>query len=136
MREMILILEKWQTLVGAVLGGMFALGVALIVAWSATRRDRRIAATLLISDLTAINVTAQHLRNLAVAERVTADNYPLWVFERLSWRCPRLSNLFESQMIRVMDGDNALADHLSLLQKIYTNVKENIIRVEQYRARI
>ncbi len=132
MQELIFALDRWQTLIGGVLGGVIiALTAALIVAGSATRRAQRIAATLLTSNLLAIHATAQNLKNLATEAGISSEDYPLWVSEKLLWRRLRLSVLFESQMARLMDVDVTLAAHLSFVKTIYTTVEEHIARIAQ-----
>lgn len=131
MSDIVSILYKWQTLIGSLLGGLFALATALLVAQSATRREQRVAAMLLTTDALSIYVIANNLKILAEEEKISAEKYPMWVSEKLSWRRPRLSNLFEAQMARMMDVDVALAAHLSFLKMIYTTIDDPIARIEQ-----
>ena len=42
-------LDHWQTMLGAIFGGLIALIAALIVALAQTRRERRTAAMLVLS---------------------------------------------------------------------------------------
>lgn len=131
MSDIVSILYKWQTLIGSLLGGLFALATALLVAQSATRREQRVAAMLLTTDALSIYVIANNLKILAEEEKISAEKYPMWVSEKLSWRRPRLSNLFEAQMARMMDVDEALAAHLSFLKMIYTTTDDHIARIEK-----
>ena len=134
--EVVAFLEKWQTLLGALLGGVIALGVALIVARSATRREERISAILLISDLMAVRAAAENLVRIAEEQKVSQENYPIWVSEKLSWRRPRLSTLFESNMARVVNLDARLSAHLSLFKIAYTSLEEHIVRVAEDAERL
>lgn len=124
-------LAKWQTLLGALLGGVFSLSVALIVARSATRREERVSAILLLSDLMSVRAAAENLARIAAEQKVSEENYPLWVSEKLSWRRPRLSALFESNVARVVGLDARLSAHLNLFKISYTSLEEHLARVAE-----
>lgn len=51
---MIEFLDKWQTLIGAAVGGLIGLLAALIVAHDARYREERSAAMLISVDLTSV----------------------------------------------------------------------------------
>jgi hypothetical protein len=131
MTDLVCILDRWQTLIGSLLGGFFALATALIVAQSATRREQRVAAMLLTADALAIYTTANKLKSLAEEKNISDEKYPLWVSEKLSLRRPRLSSLFDAQMARMIDVDDALAAHLSFVKMIYSSIDDHIGRIEQ-----
>jgi len=61
MSELSLFLEKWQTLIGAFLGGIFALSVALFVAYKVRRHDEISAAVLVTIDLVNVRGAAAYL---------------------------------------------------------------------------
>lgn len=96
-------LDQWQTLLGSILGGVIALCAALIVAQAQTRRERRAAATIILSDLFSVFRTFRNLRTAADDSHVDEKEYPLWLSERLLWRRPKLSSHFEAEMVRVVD---------------------------------
>ncbi len=48
MEELFCFLEKWQTLIGAFIGGIVGLLAALLVARDARRREEKTAAMLLV----------------------------------------------------------------------------------------
>lgn len=119
-------LNKWQTLIGAFLGGIFAFGVAFIVAYQARRHDETAAAMLLISNLTAFMGAAETLDGLAEAKNVQNDEMPRWITAKILWARPTLSPLFEASMMRVTRVDEHLAAHLSLFQMIYNGMEVKI----------
>jgi len=136
MLDAVAFLQKWQTLTGAMIGGFISLLVALIVATSATRREQRISAILLLSDLMAVRAAAENLARIAKEQGVTEERYPLWASEKLSWRRPRLSALFESNMARVISVDARLGAHLSLFKTVYTSIDDHVARVENDAQRL
>ncbi|MGO9444622.1 MAG: hypothetical protein ACLPXB_07575 [Thiobacillaceae bacterium] len=113
-----------------------ALVVALIVASSATRREQRISAILLVSDVMQVRAAYEHLTRLAKEKKVAPENYPMWVANYLSWRHPRLSVLFESNMARVVSIDARLGAHLSLFRMAYTSLEEHLARVREDAQRL
>lgn len=58
-------LDKWKELIGAALGGVFALAVALIVAKDARSREERNAAVQLIASFTNLSARSASLSALA-----------------------------------------------------------------------
>jgi len=123
--------RDWQELIGAVLGGLFALATALIVAGSARRRDQRAAAAMLVADVLPILAAATNLRQIADAEKIDDKAYPGWLVDRLSWRRPHLSSLFDEHRARVIDVDTRLSAHLTLLKMIYGTIEDALGSPEQ-----
>ena len=123
-------LWEWQTLVGAFLGGCFALMTAFVVAGTALRREERVAARLLMVDLLSIAATAKNLKTLAAEDKVSEADYPGWVCQKLSWRRPKLSPLFDAHVARVNDIDTSLAAHLSFVRLVYQGLQEHLARFE------
>jgi len=121
--DMINIIYEWQTLIGSFLGGVFALAAALIVASRVTRREEVTFAMLVARELTAVRVSVDSLKALAVRDNIKQEEYPFWSSEKLAKIHPRLSPLFESSITRLMMIDNILAAHLSLFSKIYAQVE-------------
>lgn len=123
-------LWEWQILVGAFLGGCFALMTAFVVAGTALRREERVAARLLMVDLLSIVAAAKNLKALAAEDKVSETDYPGWVCEKLSWRRPHLSPLFDAHVARANDIDANLAAHLSFVRMVYQGLQEHLARVE------
>ena len=114
------IIFKWQTLIGAILGGLFALAVALVVALTMRRREEVASGMVVVGDLTAVRIASEALNSLAAKENIGEKEYPLWFSDKLVSSHPKLSVLFEASVARLMPVDVYLAAHLSLFQRIYS----------------
>ena len=68
---------KWQTLIGSILGGVFALLTALIVARSARHRDEQASGIIVSATLAAVCVASEVLATLSSQEGVTEESFPL-----------------------------------------------------------
>ena len=129
--EIIEFLQKWQTLIGSIIGGLIALFVAVIVSWTATRREQRISAILVISDVMQFRAAYENLTKIAEEQNVAPNQYPMWVAEKLSWSRPRLSLLFEANMARVISVDARLGAHLSLFRTACASLDEHLVRLDE-----
>lgn len=119
-------LNRWQTLVGAVIGGVFALLVALLVAYKARRQEDLSAAMLLVGNLVTVGTASRTLKQLAKEKKIEKENLPYWLSEKLVRQRIKLSPLFEASRIRLMPVNVHLAAHLELFQVIFTNVEAKI----------
>jgi hypothetical protein len=126
MKELTNFLSKWQTLVGAVLGGVFALLVALLVAYKARRQQDLAAAMLLVGNLATIRTASRALKQLAEEEKIDKENLPYWLSVKIVRRRIKLSPLFEASRIRLMPVNVYLAVHLELFQVIFSNVEAKL----------
>lgn len=131
MTEIVSIVDHWQTLIGSVLGGIFALGTALVVAASASRTARRTAAAVLMVDLLSILRVSEHLEALAEEDGVEDGKYPLWVSEQLIWRRPQLSSGYDSHAANLVGVHDGLSAHLSLLKMVYSGLEDHLARIER-----
>ena len=127
--DMIELIYNWQTLIGSFLGGVFALAAALIVASKVNRREEISSAMLVAGEITAVRVSVDALKALAVKDKIIAEEYPYWSSEKLAKLHPRLSTLFESSVTRLMPIDVILAAHLRLFCKIYAQVESLLDRL-------
>jgi len=109
---------KWQTLIGAVLGGIFALATAFVVAITVRRREDVTSGMVVIADLAAVRIAAEALNSLAKHEKIKKKEMPLWFSDKLVSSHPKLSALFEASVARLMPLDVYLAAHLSLCPSI------------------
>lgn len=116
-------LEKWQTLIGSILGGVFALFAALIVAISMRRREEIASGMLVVGNLVAVRVANEMLEQIAKEKKIPEQEYHLWFSERLIQSHPPLSALFEASLIRLMPVNVSMAAHLSLFHSIYLDIK-------------
>lgn len=127
---MIAFLDKWQTLIGAILGGIIALGAALIVAYRAERRSDIAAAMQIIGTLVSVR-TAGHLLDELAEEKGIAnpDDRAAWQAEKLVSLRPKLSPLFEASIARVMPLDVTTAAHLHFFLSQYLDLEEKLQRI-------
>ncbi len=130
MNDIAALLYRWQSLSGALLGGIISLTTALVIVGSAIKRSQRTATALLMVDVLSISRVSEHLKTLAQHESIATDRYPIWVSEKLNWRRPRLSSAYESHVANVIDIDERLSAHLSLLKMVYSGLEEHLARIE------
>jgi len=124
---MIKFLFKWQTLVGALLGGLFALAMAFVVALTMRRREEKAAGMVVSKDLAAIRITSEAIKiSMEEEENITEDEYPFWFSDKLVQTHPKLSTLFEASVARIMPIDVFLAVHLSMVQQTYSSIETKI----------
>jgi hypothetical protein len=126
MDEIVAFLEKWQTLVGAIIGGIIALFVALLVAYKARRQEDLSAAMLLVGNLVTVRAASRALEDLAKEENIANENLPYWLSEKLVRRRIAMSPMFEASRIRLMPVDVRLAAHLELFQVIFTDIETRL----------
>ena len=127
--ELIEWLYKWQTLLGAAIGGIIGLLSALIVAHSARRREETSAAMVLVGNLVKVVAAFQTLLKKSEGEGVPADKHHRWLAEKLAkFRSP-LSPMFEASVARIMPVNRKLASHLELFSTIYSDVEKILERI-------
>ena len=122
-------LFKWQTLTGAALGGITGLLSALIVAYSARRREENSAVMVLAGNLVKVVIASQTLLKESENERVPAENRHLWLAEKLAKFRPTMSPMFEASVVRVMPVNGKLACHLELFRSIYADIEVILERI-------
>ncbi len=106
-------LREWKELVGAVIGGVFALLVALLVARQARRAEERTAATLLIGDFLRIQAMVQNAKASSGQNRTREEEDHILAEHLCRFRV-RLSPLFDPSVARVLHIDPYLAGTLTL----------------------
>lgn len=124
-------MSAWQEMAGAIIGGLFSLWVALLVARDARNREDRTAATLLVVTLT--NLVARHaaLVDLERSQSVPQQDHHKWLSEKLSKSGPRLSPLAEAALARLLPVDAVLAAHLELFRTLHGELEIHIERIVQ-----
>lgn len=127
----IALLKEWKELVGAVIGGVFSLFVALLVARQARRAEERASAMLLIGDLTRVMVMADHVGQGAENKNVTEEEQKTGIAEQLCQYRVRLSSLFEASMSRVMNCDTYLASNLTVTSAFIRDTEPLLERLEK-----
>lgn len=127
--DAIAFLREWKELVGAAIGAITSVAVALMVANSAKRREDVSAAMVLVGNLTSIITNASTLEEKAVQEKIAPSDYHMWLASQLvSYRLP-LSPLFDGCVARLMPVDVDLAVHLESVSVVYRGVEHHIERL-------
>jgi len=126
MDELISFLHKWQTMIGAIIGGIFALFVALLVAYKARRQEDLAAGMLLTGNLISIIGNAHALKELSKEQNIKEEHLHYWLSEHLVRQRIKLSPVFEASRIRLMPNDVYLAAHLELLHLIFNDIDAKI----------
>ena len=133
MDNLICFLQKWQTLVATLISGIFALMVALIVAWDARRREEKASAMLLLTDLQEVKIASETLSEIMKREETKPEEKARSIAIRLLGdpQGLSLSPLFESSMARMMPIDDFLAAHLALFKKIVTRLNGELAELRR-----
>lgn len=105
--------DHWQTLVGAVIGGLLGVVAALVVAAMAARRERRIAAAMVLPEVQRLTAAQQgwtgYMDKWAVTE--PAERQKLLCRHLVEDR-PSVSALYTPMIAQVSDIDRRLYSHL------------------------
>ncbi|MCF6258296.1 MAG: hypothetical protein L3J98_00580 [Gammaproteobacteria bacterium] len=135
MGNLVCFLEKWQSLVGAIIGGIFALMVALLVAYKAKRHEDVAAAMLVVANLVAVKSASNVLSQLSKDKKIGDKDIPYWYSEKLVRKRLQISPLFEAYRIRLMPISVHLASHLEMFQMCFNSAEDKLNRLsEDYHA--
>lgn len=126
METFVSFLDQWQTLIGAIIGGIFALLVALLVAYKARRQEDLAAAMLVVGNLVTIRTAARTLLDLAEEQEIKENEFPFWLSEKLARHPLILSHMFEASRVRLMPLDVHLAAHLEIFQVVFSDIQQKI----------
>ena len=129
--EIAIFLHRWQNLAGAIVGGLFALGVALLVSYLARNREDRAAAMILTAAFVSINARHSTLERLAKERSVSAADLHKWLAEKLVQSRPKLSSGFEGVLARLLLVHTRLAVHLELFRTLYHEMDEKLDRIDE-----
>lgn len=129
MDNLVEFLHEWENLTGAIVGGVFSLGVALIVARSARRADEHAAAMIVVSNLVQFISRVRTLKRLSVEQKITEEDYGMWVSEKLIYSRPKLSGTFEASVARLVRLHVAVAAHLEMFYMLARDIDEKIDRI-------
>lgn len=129
MTDLLSILKEWQSLAAAIVTAAAAFSVAFLVAYINRRREDTSAAMVLVGNLTTVLAANETLRSLSEIEKVSEDDYPMWLAQRLCSSGPVLSPLFDGCVSRLMPLDTNLASHLELFNVIYRSVERHSDRI-------
>lgn len=127
-------LYRWQTLTGALLGGVFSLSVAFIVAYIGRRRDDLAAAMLVTVNVVETKARYLSIKHVSKDKKISEADYHRWVSEKLVQSRPKLTPTFDAAVARLMPLDAHLASHLSMFQMSHRELEEKLDRLtEDYR---
>ena len=124
-------LHKWQTLTGAFLGGVFALGVALLVAYVNRRREDVAAAMLVIANTVETKARFQSVKRLAEERAIPDADFHKWLSEKMVQSRPKLAPTFDAAAARLMPIDAHMAGHLAMFQMSHRELQEKIERLAE-----
>jgi hypothetical protein len=131
MNEVITFLKEWKDLVGAVIGGLFSLAVALLVAHQARRSEERASAMLLIGELSRVKIMVNSILDSSKNHSVADEELPYYFSEQLCHFRVRVSDQLEGAMYRVMTVDIDLAAHINLANSMMRDTEQLIDRVQE-----
>ncbi|HBH37972.1 MAG TPA: hypothetical protein DDX06_06245 [Curvibacter sp.] len=131
MDELISFLRDWKELVGAVIGGVFSLFVALLVAYQARRSEEKTAATLLIGEFLRVNAMVNNAGSSGQDLEATPEQERHLLAERLCRFRVKLSPLFDASIARVMHCDVYLAATMTLASSFIRDTEPVIERLAE-----
>jgi len=128
---MIDFISTWQTLVGGIVGGIFALLAAVTVAkWSERRQDIS-SAMLVIGDLVSVRVSFRVLNEMKEEEDVSEDGLALWMLDKFLWHHGRLKQGFDASAMRIYPIHPSIAAHLEVFANSYRALQARIDQVSK-----
>lgn len=121
--------DHWQTLVGAAIGGLLGVVAALVVAAMAARRERRIAAAMVLPEVQQLvaaheGLTA-YLNKWAVTDPVERQKL---LCRKLVEEKPVITALYTPMIAQVSDIDAKLYSHLFQCQMTLRSFKAALAR--------
>ncbi|CAD6562653.1 hypothetical protein ACFQ3P_38565 [Paraburkholderia sabiae] len=129
--DLVAFLEKWQDLTGAIIGGLLGVIGALIVARSATRRERKIAATMVLPEVQSFEAAQMGIaKHLKVSYQSKAAQKRQTCFMLLKQR-PKIRALHGETITHLYDLDARLFAHLSLCKMIHEEFEASLGHFEQ-----
>jgi hypothetical protein len=114
-------LDHWQTLIGSLAGGLMGVVGALIVATRGTRRERRIAASVVLPEVISLQAAALNIDkwvghlDQSGRERLTC--------EMLMRQPPQIQALHSPVVSQLYDVDARLYSHLFQCQMIHERLE-------------
>ena len=120
--------KEWKELVGAVIGGIFSLFVALLVARQARRAEVATAATLLIGEFLRIHAMVENAQ-VPQNRALTPEELAHVLAEHLCRFRVRLSPLFDASVARVLHTDVYLAGTMTLASSFIRDTEPVIERL-------
>jgi hypothetical protein len=129
--DLVAFLDRWQTLMGAAVGGIMGVVGALIVASRATRRERRIAAGALLPELMSFRGAQEGLEKAARERNLPKTEVPKAICRSLLRVQPVVIVLHSPALGQLSDIDAALYAHLNHCQMIHRYFKPDLAEFAQ-----
>src|SRR5437868_14120899 len=125
-------IKEWQDLIGAIIGAIGALLVALIVADSQESRERRAAAAIVHGDLIMLWGANESLtrRYPGAPEDLRVARTHVWHLLRDR---PVLSPLFDPSMGKLLEYDQVLDHHLHYFRREVISMDQALDRLDPLR---
>jgi hypothetical protein len=116
-------LLEWQEVIGAILAGLFALWVALLISSQAQHRSEKVAAHVVISSLADFLGTAKMWFS-AWEREPGKENIKrvFWIADRVIYGWPYVASDLEAARATLMDVDWEIGGRLDVFQKAYRSM--------------
>ena len=121
-------LYKWQQLLGAIVGGVFALLVALIVARDARSRTERAAAMTVIAALLRMRASHRGARDAIVKKANDGDDIAFGLAAMFSIYPAVPSEHFSQSSAVLLHVHTHVAAHLSIIETVLSDVRHALNR--------
>ena len=125
-------LQDWQTLFGAIIGGVSGVIAALVVDFGARRREERSAAMLIVNDLKQVSTVCEILED--ETKDLSAVDAALAAISYLGELHPKISPLTEGSIFRISNVDFNLSVHLVNFHRDYLLTIDLIKKEKNFRA--
>ncbi|CAE6846927.1 hypothetical protein [Paraburkholderia aspalathi] len=135
-------LDHWQTLAGNGVGGLLGIAGAWIVAVMIRRRDRRVAAGMVLPDVQQLAAAGDALERWLVSKfdipnsQLPAEQRPVAALNQLIDRRPRLFALHTAVIGQLSDIDARLYSHLFQCEMTHRAFEDGVTAQQALRAAI
>jgi hypothetical protein len=124
-------LDHWQTLIGSAVGALTGVAGALIVAWNATRRERRIAAGALLPELMSFRAAQENLTDIARSSAMPKSEVLKATCRNLERLRPAAIVLHSPALGQLSDIHAGLYSHLYQCQMIHRHFESALAEFKQ-----
>ncbi|QIE22590.1 hypothetical protein [Caballeronia sp. SBC2] len=124
-------LEKWQTLIGSIIGALMGVVGALIVATRGTRRDRRLAASSLLPEVMKFRAKNEEMDKLLAVAYLNKRDTKRYIARQLIKKMPEAHVIHSLVVTQLYDLDRRLYAHLTHCQMIHPQIGPQLERFRQ-----
>lgn len=126
-------LARWQDFAGALLGALVGIAGALIVASASVRRQRTLAANLLLPEIEAFAEADGKLRKQVYPD----DERAMWLrVNNIDLLQPHIESLHKEDVNQLLDIDERLHAHLLRLRSAQRDLKNHISKCNEAASRL